>query len=102
MKLEVTELGPFKRALKIEVPEDEVNRRFTQAYADLNRQVLVGVSAFQGRQGPACRAQAEDEGRCGRDEENLFHGTSPTVRMLNRISIGWLCRIELPLGDRQT
>ncbi|MFQ5991765.1 MAG: trigger factor family protein, partial [Nitrospiraceae bacterium] len=41
MKLEVTELGPFKRALKIEVPEDEVNRRFTQAYADLNRQVRV-------------------------------------------------------------
>ncbi|MGH7167378.1 MAG: trigger factor [Nitrospiraceae bacterium] len=41
MKLEVTELGPMKRALKIEIPEDEVNRRFAQAYADLNRQVRI-------------------------------------------------------------
>lgn len=41
MKLEVTDLGPGKRALKIEVPEDEVTRRFTQAYAELNRQVRI-------------------------------------------------------------
>ena len=41
MKLEVTELGPMKRALKIEIPEDEVNRRFAQAYAELNRQVQI-------------------------------------------------------------
>ncbi|MGH7252065.1 MAG: trigger factor [Nitrospiraceae bacterium] len=41
MKLEVTELGPMKRALKIEIPEDEVNRQFAQAYADLNRQVRI-------------------------------------------------------------
>lgn len=41
MKLEVTELGPSKRALKIEVPEDEVNRRFSQAYAELNRHVRI-------------------------------------------------------------
>lgn len=41
MKLEVTELGPIKRALKIEIPEDEVNRRFAQAYAELNRQVQI-------------------------------------------------------------
>ncbi len=41
MKLEVTELGPSKRALKIEVPEDEVSRRFTKAYSELNRQVRV-------------------------------------------------------------
>jgi trigger factor len=41
MKLEVTELGPNKRALKIEVPEDEVNRQFTQAYVELNRQVRI-------------------------------------------------------------
>lgn len=41
MKLEVTELGPNKRALKIEVPEDEVNRQFAQAYVDLNRQVRI-------------------------------------------------------------
>ena len=41
MKLEVTELGPNKRALKIEVPEDEVNRQFAQAYVELNRQVRI-------------------------------------------------------------
>jgi len=41
MKLEVTELGPNKRALKIEVPADEVEQRFVQAYAELNRQVHV-------------------------------------------------------------
>ncbi|HET8580817.1 MAG TPA: trigger factor family protein, partial [Nitrospiraceae bacterium] len=41
MKLEVTELGPIKRALKIEVPQEEVNRRFEQAYAELNRQVQI-------------------------------------------------------------
>jgi trigger factor len=41
MKLEVTELGPVKRALKIEVPVDEVNKRFAQAYADLNKQVRI-------------------------------------------------------------
>jgi trigger factor len=41
MKLEVTELGPVKRAFKIEVPPDEVNRHFTQAYAELSRQVHV-------------------------------------------------------------
>ena len=31
----------MKRALKIEVPEDEVNRRFAQAYSELNRQVRI-------------------------------------------------------------
>ncbi|MER3425367.1 MAG: hypothetical protein C4293_21170, partial [Nitrospiraceae bacterium] len=41
MKLEVTELGPSKRALKIEIPQDEVNRQFAQAYAELNRQVQI-------------------------------------------------------------
>ncbi len=41
MKVEMTELGPMKRALKIEVPEDEVNERFRRAYAHLNRQVQV-------------------------------------------------------------
>ncbi|MEW6544597.1 MAG: trigger factor [Nitrospirota bacterium] len=41
MKLEVTELGPVKRALKIEVPEEEVNRQFAQAYAELNKQVHI-------------------------------------------------------------
>ena len=41
MKMEVTELGPMKRALKIEVPADEVTQRFTRAYTELNRQVSI-------------------------------------------------------------
>jgi trigger factor len=41
MKLEVTELGPVKRAFKIEVPSEEVNRHFSQAYAELSRQVHI-------------------------------------------------------------
>lgn len=41
MKLEVTELGPVKRALKIEVPSEEVNKHFAQAYAELNRHVRI-------------------------------------------------------------
>jgi trigger factor len=39
MKLDITELGPTKRVLKIEVPEEEVTKRFAKVYADLNRQV---------------------------------------------------------------
>ncbi len=34
MKMEMTELGPMKRALKIEVPAEEVNLRFVQAYSN--------------------------------------------------------------------
>ncbi len=41
MKLEVTELGPLKRVVKIEVPAEDVTKRFQDAYADLNRQVQV-------------------------------------------------------------
>ncbi len=41
MKLEVTELGPMKRALAIEVPEDVVNKEFDRVYLDLQRQVRV-------------------------------------------------------------
>lgn len=41
MKMEVTELGPMKRALKIEVPADEVTQRFSRAYIELNRQVQI-------------------------------------------------------------
>jgi trigger factor len=41
MKLEMTEVGPMKRALKIEVPADEVTQRFSQAYVELNRQVRI-------------------------------------------------------------
>ncbi len=41
MKLEMTELGPVKRALKIEVPEDAVNSEFLKVYSELKRQVRV-------------------------------------------------------------
>lgn len=41
MNVEVTELGPMKRALKIEVPAEEVTQRFSKAYTELNRQVQV-------------------------------------------------------------
>ena len=41
MKMEVTELGPMKRALKIEVPADDVTERFSRAYIELNRQVKI-------------------------------------------------------------
>jgi trigger factor len=41
MKMEMTELGPMKRALKIEVPAEEVAQRFVRAYSELNRQVHI-------------------------------------------------------------
>jgi len=41
MKMEMTELGPMKRALKIEVSAEEVAQRFIQAYSALNRQVRI-------------------------------------------------------------
>jgi len=41
MKLDITELGPTKRVLKIEVPEEEVTKRFNQTYTELNRQVRI-------------------------------------------------------------
>jgi len=41
MKLEMTELGPVKRALKIEVPEEAVKTEFQKVYAQLNRQVRI-------------------------------------------------------------
>ena len=41
MKMEMTELGPMKHALKIEVPAEEVTQRITRAYVELNRQVNI-------------------------------------------------------------
>lgn len=41
MKMEMTELGPMKRSLKIEVSAEEVAQRFIQAYTELNRQVRI-------------------------------------------------------------
>ncbi len=37
----MTELGPVKRALKIEVPEDAVNSEFQKVYTELKKQVRV-------------------------------------------------------------
>jgi len=39
--MEITELGPMKRALKIEVPADEVSQQFSRAYLELNRQIRI-------------------------------------------------------------
>ena len=41
MRVEVTELGPVKRSLKIEVPQEDVNKEFADVYAELNRQVRI-------------------------------------------------------------
>ena len=41
MKLEMTELGPVKRALKIEVPEEAVNSEFKKVYTELKKQVRI-------------------------------------------------------------
>ncbi len=41
MKLTVTELGPMKRAIAVEVPEDVVNKEFDRVFVDLRRQVKI-------------------------------------------------------------
>jgi len=41
MKYDVTELGPLKRAVKIEVPAEDVAKRFQDAYAELRGQVRI-------------------------------------------------------------
>jgi trigger factor len=41
MKLDVTELGPVKRAVRIEVPAEDVSKRFQDAYAELRHQVHI-------------------------------------------------------------
>jgi trigger factor len=61
MKVEVTELGPIKRSLKIEVPQEDVNKQFAEVYADLNRQVRV--PGFR----PGKAPQALLEQRYGKD-----------------------------------
>ena len=67
MKMEVTELGPMKRALKIEVPADEVTQRLARAYVELNRQ--VNIPGFRPGKAPLAlleKRYAENRGR-GRD-----------------------------------
>ena len=41
MKLEISELGPMKRAIKIEISEEAVNQEFDKVYQELKRQVKV-------------------------------------------------------------
>jgi len=41
MKMEVTELGPVKRAIKIEVPPEIVNQEFEKVYIDIKRQAHI-------------------------------------------------------------
>jgi trigger factor len=41
MKLDVTELGPVKRAVRIEVPAEDVTKRFRDVYAELRNQVHI-------------------------------------------------------------
>jgi trigger factor len=41
MKLEMTELGPVKRSLKIEVPEEAVKGEFQKVYAQLRRKAKI-------------------------------------------------------------
>jgi trigger factor len=41
MKLDVTELGPVKRAVRIEVSAEDVSKRFQDVYAELRNQVHI-------------------------------------------------------------
>lgn len=41
MKMEVTEIGPVKRAIKIEVPPEIVNQEFEKVYTDIKRQAQI-------------------------------------------------------------
>ena len=41
MKLEMTELGPVKRALKIEIPEEAIKSEFKKVYAQLKREARI-------------------------------------------------------------
>jgi trigger factor len=73
MKVEVTELGPIKRSLKIEVPQEDVNRQFAEVYADLNRNVRV--PGFR----PGKAPQAMLEQRYGKDVgEDVVRRLIPT------------------------
>ncbi len=41
MKLDISELGPMKRAIKIEISEEAVNQEFDKVYQELKRQVKI-------------------------------------------------------------
>lgn len=41
MKLEVKELGPLKRAIKVEIPEDVVSRKFLEIFSEINKKIQL-------------------------------------------------------------
>ena len=96
MKMEVTELGPMKRALKIEVPADEVTQRFSEAYVELNRQVRI--PGF--RPGKAPRAILEQR-YAKTIEENVVRNLIPDFydRAIKEAGISPVV-VEIPPLDR--
>src|SRR4029078_4922694 len=96
MKMDVTELGPMKRALKIEVPADEVTQRLAKAYVELNRQ--VNIPGF--RPGKAPLAMLEK--RYAKNvEEDVIRGLVPdfydkAIRQAGIVPV----HVEIPPLDR--
>lgn len=41
MKVEIKELGPVKRLIKIVIPEDVVNRKFNEVFSDINKKIHI-------------------------------------------------------------
>ena len=96
MKMDVTELGPMKRALKIEVPANEVTQRLAKAYVELNRQ--VNIPGF--RPGKAPLAMLEKR-YAKTVEEDVIRGLVPdfydkAIRQAGIVPV----HVEIPPLDR--
>ena len=96
MKMDVTELGPMKRALKIEVSADEVTQRLAKAYVELNRQ--VNIPGF--RPGKAPLAMLEKR-YAKTIEEDVIRGLVPdfydkAIRQAGIVPV----HVEIPPLDR--
>jgi len=96
MKMDVTELGPMKRGLKIEVPADEVTQRLAKAYVELNRQ--VNIPGF--RPGKAPLAMLEKR-YAKTVEEDVIRGLVPdfydkAIRQAGIVPV----HVEIPPLDR--
>jgi trigger factor len=96
MKMDVTELGPMKRALKIEVSADEVTQRLAKAYVELNRQ--VNIPGF--RPGKAPLAMLEKR-YAKTVEEDVIRGLVPdfydkAIRQAGIVPV----HVEIPPLDR--
>ena len=96
MKMDVTELGPMKRALKIEVPADEATQRLAKAYVELNRQ--VNIPGF--RPGKAPLAMLEKR-YAKTVEEDVIRGLVPdfydkAIRQAGIVPV----HVEIPPLDR--